>query len=69
MENTKEKLFEIKHDTKLDKLIIKKARLSSKIRRWAKTHKLMTTAISAFIMFSILNIVMIYSFMKILQNI
>lgn len=69
MGNAKENLFEVRYDTKLDRLVIKKAKWSSKVRRWIKTHKLMTTAISTFMMFSILNIVMIYSFMKILQNI
>lgn len=69
MEYTKDELFEVMYNTKLDRLVIKKTRLGTKIRRWVKTHKFMTTVISAFVMFSTLNIVMIYSFMKILQNI
>lgn len=69
MECAKEKFFEVMYNTKLNKLVIKKERLISKIRRLAKTHKFMTTVGIAFLMFSTANIVMIYSFMKILQNI
>ena len=68
MEYTREKFFEVMYNTKLDKLVIKKERWISKIRRVIKTHKFITTSI-AFFMFSIVNIIMIYSFMKILQNI
>ncbi len=32
-------------------------------------HKLLTTTVSSFILFSLLNFIMIYNFMKILQNI
>lgn len=69
MEIAKEKFFEVRYDTKLDKLVIKKERVFSKISRFMKTHKLITTASIAFVMFSCLNIAMIYSFMRILQNI
>ncbi len=69
MECAKEKFFEVKYNTKLDRLVIKKERLISRIRRYIKTHKLITTASIAFVLFSIANIVMIYNFMKILQNI
>lgn len=69
MEIAKEKFFEVRYDTKLDKLVIKKERIRSKISRLIRKHKLITTAIISFIMFSILNIAMIYNFMRILQNI
>lgn len=69
MEYAKEELFEVRYDTKLKKLVIKKPRWRGKIMRAMKAHKLITTASIAFMMFSILNVVMIYSFMKILQNI
>ena len=32
-------------------------------------HKLLTTTVSSFILFSLLNFIIIYNFMKILQNI
>ena len=69
MEYAKDELFEVRYDTKLDRLVIKKPRWRSKVLRIIRRHKLITTATIAFIMFSWLNIVMIYSFMKILQNI
>lgn len=69
MEYAKDELFEVKYDTKLDRLVLKKLRWTGKIVRAIKAHKLITTASIAFMMFSILNMVMIYSFMKILQNI
>ena len=55
MEYAKEKFFEVMYNTKLDKLVIKK--------------EFITTVSTAFAMFSTLNVIMIYSFMKILQNI
>ena len=69
MEYAKEKFFEVMYNTKLDKLVIKKERWTSKIKRFIKTHRFITTVSVTFAMFSTLNIVMIYSFMKILQKI
>lgn len=69
MEYAKDELYEVMYDTKLDRLVLKKLRWTRKIVRAIKAHKLITTASIAFMMFSILNMVMIYSFMKILQNI
>ena len=69
MEYAKEKFFEVMYNTKLDKLVIKKERWISKIKRFIRTHKFITTVSIAFVMFSTVNIVMIYSFMKILQNV
>ena len=69
MEYAKEKFFEVMYNTKLEKLVIKKERLVSKIKRFIKTHKFITTVGMAFAMFSAVNVIMIYSFMKILQNI
>ena len=50
-------------------LQIEKERWTSRLTKTIKNHKLLTTTIVAFFMFSTLNIIMIYSFMKILQNI
>lgn len=69
MEFAKERLFEVKYDTKLDRLVIKKETIISKIRRTIKRHKLITMASIALAVFSFLNFAMIYNFMKILQNI
>ncbi len=69
MEYAKDKFFEVRYNTKLDKLVIKKERWRSKIKRYIKTHKLISTVSICFIIFSFINIIMIYSFMKVLQNI
>lgn len=69
MEIAKEKWFEVRYNTRLDKLVIKKERLRNRFLKTIKKHKLITVASMAFVMFSILNTYMIYSFMKILQNI
>ena len=69
MDIAKEKFFEVRYNTKLDRLVIKKERLRSKIWKAMKKHKFITTVGATFMMFSVLNIAMIYSFMKILQNI
>ena len=69
MDFAKEKWFEVRYDTKLDKLLLKKERLISRILRGVRKHKFIAAASIAFAMFSCLNVMMIYSFMKILQNI
>lgn len=69
MEETKEKWYEVFYNTKLDKLVLKKAKIGGKIIRSIKKHKFLTTTFLAFITFSILNLTMIISFLKILQNI
>lgn len=69
MEETKEKWYEVFYNTKLDKLVLKKPKISGKINRIIRRHKILVTAFLAFITFSILNLTMIISFLKILQNI
>lgn len=69
MEYAKEKFYEVMYNTKLDKLFIRKERWISKIKRFIRTHKFITTVSIAFTVFSIANIIMINSFIKILQNI
>ena len=69
MEYAKEKFYEVMYNTKLDRLVIRKERLLSKIKRFVRTHKFITTVSIAFAIFSTANMIMIYSFMKVLQNI
>lgn len=69
MEETKEKWYEVFYNTKLDKLVLKKPKISGKINRIIRRHKILVTAFLAFITFSILNLTMIISFLKVLQNI
>ena len=68
MEYAKEKFYEVMYNTKLEKLVIRKERYISKIKRFIRMHKFRITVSMAFSVFSTANIIMIYSFMKILQN-
>lgn len=69
MEYTKDVFFKVNYNTDLNRLEIEEESWTSKLIKKIKNHKLLTTVIIAFVMFSTLNIAMIYSFMKILQNI
>ena len=69
MEFAKDEFFKIRYDTKLDRLVIKKEEGMQKIIKNIRKHKLITSVITTFIIFSTLNLFMIYSFMKILQNV
>lgn len=68
MEYAKEKLYEVMYNTKLDRLVIRKERLISKVKRFVRSHKFITTVSIAFAIFSTANVIMIYSFMKVLQK-
>ena len=68
MEYTKDVFLKIKYNSDLNKLQIEKERWTSRLTKTIKNHKLLTTIV-AFFMFSTLNIIMIYSFMKVLTNI
>ena len=69
MEYAKEKFYEVMYNTRLDRLVIRKERLISKVKRFVRTHKFITTVSIAFAIFSTANMIMIYNFMKVLQNI
>ena len=68
MEYAKDEIFNIKYNAKLDRLEVKSNTNLNRIWRGIKHHKLITTAILAFVIFSSINIIMIWSFMNILQN-
>ena len=68
MEYTKDVFFKVNYNTDLNRLEIAEESWTSKLIKKIKNHKLLTTIVIAFAMFSTLNIAMIYSFMKILQN-
>ncbi len=69
MECAKDEVFQIRYNTKLNRLEIKSESWTSRLCKKIKRHKLLTTTIVAFVMFATLNMVMISSFMKILENI
>ena len=68
MEYAKDEIFNIKYNAKLDKLEVESNSWLNRIWRGIKHHKLITTAMLAFVIFSSINIIMIWSFMNILQN-
>lgn len=68
MEYAKDEIFQVKYNTKLNRLEMKGESWTSRFAKKLKSHKLLTTIIIAFFMFATLNIVMICSFMKILHN-
>ena len=69
MEYANDKIFTIKYNRNSNKLRFERKKWTSKILRQIKKHKLITMAIIALFIFSTINILMIYNFMKILQNI
>lgn len=69
MEYAKDEIFQVRYNTKLNRLEMRGESWTSRLYKKIKRHKLLTTTIIAFFMFAILNIVMICSFMKILQSI
>ncbi|MCI8411429.1 MAG: hypothetical protein HFJ40_03125 [Clostridia bacterium] len=69
MEYAKDEVFRIRYNTNLNRLQIGHERWTSRLLNTMKRHKLITTTVIAFIMFSTVNIIMIYSFIKILQSV
>lgn len=69
MEYAKDEIFQIRYNTKLNRLQIRSESWTSKIHKKIKRHKLLTTTIIALIIFSIANIIMVYNFMETLQNV
>ena len=69
MEYAKDEIFQIRYNTELNRLQMKGEGWTSKLSKMIKRHKLLTTTVIAFGLFSTINIIMIYSFMNILQNV
>ena len=69
METTKEDIFKITYNEKLDKLQIQNHNVLKKIAKNIKRHKIITTSIIALIAFSMINTIMIYNFLQILLRI
>lgn len=66
MEITNDNYFNIRYNTKLDRLEVrKKNRLVENVQK----HKVISLLVTILIMFSCLNFFLIYSFMKVLENI
>ena len=69
MEKANDKWYELMYNTKLDRLVLRKPKLFGKIKRTIKRHKFISTIIVTALIFSILNVTMIFSFFNILQKI
>ena len=69
MEYAKDEVFQIRYNTSLNRLQIGKENWTSRFFKTIKRHKLISMVVIAFIMFSTVNVIMIYNFMKILQNV
>ena len=69
MEYTKDVFFKINYNTNFNKIQKEEEKWTSRLLKKIQDHKLLTTVVITFVMFSIVNIIMIYSFMQILQNI
>ena len=64
-----ENIFEIKYNTKLDRLEIPKERWTVKLIKKIKKHKLISIVIGMFFILSTVNFYLVYSFMNILEKI
>lgn len=66
MEITNDNYFNIRYNTKLDRLEVRK---KNKFMEMVQKHKVVSTMITILTMFFCLDFFLIYSFMKVLQNI
>ena len=66
MEITNENFFNVKYNTELDRLELRK---KNKIMEKIQKHKVISILFTILIMFSCLNFFLIYSFMKIFETI
>lgn len=64
-----ENIFNVKCNTELDKLKIRKDSTKFKKINFFRKHKFFTVVLMSFFIFSGINFYLIYSFMKILENI
>lgn len=64
-----ENVFNVKYNTKLDKLKMQKERRTTKIFRFVQKHKFISIVSVSFFALSSINFYLIYNFMKILENI
>ena len=68
MENVNKENNKIRYNTNLDRLQIGKNMVVKRLVKTVKNHKIISMAVISLIIFSTVNMVMIYKFMKILQN-
>lgn len=64
-----ENIFNVKYNSKLDRLEIPSKNVKFRLLKFLKNHKLFSTILISFFIFSGINFYLIFSFMKILENI
>lgn len=64
-----DEIFNIRYNNKMDRLEIKKPNVVSRAFKFFGVHKIITTAIVMFVIFSAINCMLIYNFMEILKNV
>ena len=64
-----ENVFNVKYNTKLDRLEMPKEKRTHKVLNFFGNHKFMSAIFTSFIVLSGINFYLIYSFIKILENI
>ena len=62
-------IFNVGYNSELDRLEVKKRKITNKIMTTLKRNKIMTTLIILFATFSFMNCMLIYTFMQMLKNI
>ena len=64
-----DEIFNINYNSGTDKLEMKGIRTKHKLRKTLKENKIILIASSLFVLFSLVNCMLIYSFLEILKNI
>ena len=64
-----ENVFNVKYNTKLDRLEMPKEKSTHKLLDFLDNHKFISVIFVSFIILSVINFYLIYIFMKILENI
>lgn len=64
-----ENVFNIKYNARLDRLEIPKEKKTMVLFQFIKRHKIFSMACASFLTLSCLNFYLIYTFMKVLQNV
>ena len=64
-----ENIFNVKYNTKLDRLEIPKEKWKNKIIGFVKKNRFFSIIVTSFVILSGINFYLIYSFMKILEHI
>ena len=69
MEYARDEIFDIRYDEIKDKLQFGKNNFKENVLVKIKKHKFLSTIVFSLMFFSTINLIMIYNFMKILQNV